>query len=342
MKKYTQEEARQIFKNYGYDMLEDYINSNTTIKVRLISDEKIYKTRLTYLKRNKRPENKYDRSPKNKLSNEYVSKYLEGFGYKLLSPYKDAKSYIDVLSPNNNIWTTTFNNFQRGNRCPMDNPTNMSKGELFVYSILLKNRVVENLKKEYLIHINNRFHRLDFVFSINNKKYAIEYDGIQHYKKVEYFNNSAQFEERVNRDNLKNKYCVENNIKMIRIPYTYKDIYSICDYINSEANLKLKPYTSINYNAQEISNYFLNHTEKECIEKFKIKSIAKIFVSYYGCSKRKYLQLLKTYNDEEVANFRLNNSLEETCKKYNLKRPRVDIIFKKVFGMTITEYHSSI
>jgi hypothetical protein len=45
----------------------------------------------------------------------------------------------------------------------------------------------------------------------------IEYDGIQHYKSNGW--GEEKFQQQKLKDSLKNKYCKENNIKLLRIPY---------------------------------------------------------------------------------------------------------------------------
>lgn len=50
---------------------------------------------------------------------------------------------------------------------------------------------------------------------------AIELDGEQHFKPINFggSNTNESFEERIIRDNIKNAYCDDNNITLIRIPY---------------------------------------------------------------------------------------------------------------------------
>lgn len=58
--------------------------------------------------------------------------------------------------------------------------------------------------------------------------YLIEYDGVQHFKyrkNTGGWNNEENFNRTVKRDSYKNHWCLENNIPLIRIPYTHlKDI----------------------------------------------------------------------------------------------------------------------
>jgi len=72
---------------------------------------------------------------------------------------------------------------------------------------------------------------------ISDRNVIIEYDGIWHFKKV---NEKHNFEVQKIKDNLVNEYCIENNIKLIRIKEEVylknkDDVFSkILSYINSE------------------------------------------------------------------------------------------------------------
>jgi hypothetical protein len=50
---------------------------------------------------------------------------------------------------------------------------------------------------------------------------AFEYNGEQHYKQIKRFHNKKDFFDQQKRDILKKKLCKQNNIKLIKIPYTY-------------------------------------------------------------------------------------------------------------------------
>lgn len=63
---------------------------------------------------------------------------------------------------------------------------------------------------------------LPFDFYVNNK-YIIEYDGVQHFESRAYFGGEEEFKITQEHDEIKNKYCKNNNIPLIRIPYTHLD-----------------------------------------------------------------------------------------------------------------------
>ena len=61
---------------------------------------------------------------------------------------------------------------------------------------------------------------LHFDFWLPKQRVAIEYGGEQHYKPIPFWGGKNGFEKRVTRDHLKDQYCKDNHITLIRIPYT--------------------------------------------------------------------------------------------------------------------------
>lgn len=79
-------------------------------------------------------------------------------------------------------------------------------------------------------YINN----LSFDFGIyddnNILLYLIEYDGEQHYKcSQQGWNTLENLEQTKIRDKIKNEWCKNNNIPLIRIPYTIYETLNIND-----------------------------------------------------------------------------------------------------------------
>lgn len=71
---------------------------------------------------------------------------------------------------------------------------------------------------------------LPFDFYIPSKNIIIEYDGEQHYKPVECFGGLEAYLKTKEHDNIKNNYCLNNSIKLIRIPYwDFNDINKILE-----------------------------------------------------------------------------------------------------------------
>lgn len=97
-----------------------------------------------------------------------------------------------------------------------------SKGEIKIENILKENNI--DFIKEYTDTLvftdTNKKARFDFY--IPSKKLIIEYDGVQHYKNgTGIFDNVEKFKKTKEHDKIKNQWCKDNNIKLIRIPYTH-------------------------------------------------------------------------------------------------------------------------
>lgn len=97
-----------------------------------------------------------------------------------------------------------------------------SIGEINIQTILQENSI--EYKKEFTVkEIGNL--RFDFALLENEKVVRlIEFDGIQHYSdRSGVWNRNDSLERRQERDNRKNKWAIDNNIPLVRIPYWERD-----------------------------------------------------------------------------------------------------------------------
>ena len=100
-----------------------------------------------------------------------------------------------------------------------------SHGEFQIETLLKQNNI--EYKKEYSVSIDGTQYRFDFAIIKNNKvQWFIEFDGEQHFKDNSHFlwNSTDSLEDIQKRDNIKNNYCKQNGLSLIRIPYTHKNI----------------------------------------------------------------------------------------------------------------------
>lgn len=66
--------------------------------------------------------------------------------------------------------------------------------------------------------------RFDFALLQNGEVfYLIEYDGMQHYKPIKYFGGNEGYDKTVMRDKIKNDYCANKNIPLLRLKYDLSD-----------------------------------------------------------------------------------------------------------------------
>ncbi len=92
-----------------------------------------------------------------------------------------------------------------------------SKGEQQISYFLEKfeiNYIPEKTFKKCLYNS-----RLRFDFYISDYNCLIEFDGIQHFQKINYHNFDNEYNSRKIKDIIKNKFCLENNIPLLRISY---------------------------------------------------------------------------------------------------------------------------
>lgn len=77
--------------------------------------------------------------------------------------------------------------------------------------------------------------RLRFDFYLPEHRMAIEYDGEQHFHPVEFWGGDKKYELQKENDKIKNLYCAENDILLLRLPYTESEediIKLLSEYIN--------------------------------------------------------------------------------------------------------------
>lgn len=93
-------------------------------------------------------------------------------------------------------------------------------------------KILENLNISYITQKSfsdlkskkNMVLRFDFEVLYKNKKILIEYQGEQHYKKINFFGGEEGFLQRKEHDDLKRQYCKRNNIPLIE--YSYNETIS--------------------------------------------------------------------------------------------------------------------
>jgi hypothetical protein len=141
--------------------------------------------------------------------------------YKITGTYKNVRTKISIK---HNIcgheWDVFPNAFKdAGSRCPKC--TVMSKGEQIIYDSLTERNI--NFTNEYTFDDCKNIYSLPFDFAIQNNNdevvFLIEFDGIQHYESIEWFGGEEILKYTQYNDSIKDDYCKENNLKLLRIPY---------------------------------------------------------------------------------------------------------------------------
>lgn len=102
-----------------------------------------------------------------------------------------------------------------------------------------------------------RKYPLRFDFFLPKYNCCLEYDGIQHFsyrpKNSSTWNTKENYQDTKKRNNIKNKYCQENHIFLVRIPYTEKEKLNIEYFQNILSNLSGHDYNHLKGNNNENS-----------------------------------------------------------------------------------------
>lgn len=102
----------------------------------------------------------------------------------------------------------------QGTGCPT---CNSSKGELYIHNFLNKHDIEYQIEKRFddCKNINT----LPFDVYIPSKNILIEFQGIQHFKPIDFFGGVDAFEKRKKNDDIKKMYCKNHNYILIEIRY---------------------------------------------------------------------------------------------------------------------------
>lgn len=202
--------------NFKWLNSNDYIDANSILETECLICGKISKANATSRIINKRKCSKCNGFYKRDISeiklefdilgnNEYeiLSEEYVNAGNKLLVKHKVC----------GNEYYVSRRNFRKGRRCPK---CKISKGEFKVSDFLERNKIEFEKEKKYDYLVGIGGGKLRFDFYLPKQNILIEYDGELHYKETSLGNNLKY---QKCHDELKNIYCKENNIKLIRIPY---------------------------------------------------------------------------------------------------------------------------
>ena len=138
---------------------------------------------------------------------------------EVIEKYIDSSTAIlHRCKKHNVLWYAYPTNILRGHGCSQCNESN---GEKQIRQ-WLDDRCIEYIPQKTFDDCRNR-RVLPFDFYIPTCNLCIEYDGEQHFRTVDYFGGNEGFEQRKRNDEIKNQYCKDHNIRLLRIPY-YKNV----------------------------------------------------------------------------------------------------------------------
>jgi hypothetical protein len=148
------------------------------------------------------------------------------------SEYKNNKTKICIICPKHGeFWQKPIIHLYEKSGCTK---CRRSKGEETIEQWLINHNIQFETQKKFK-DCKNKL-PLPFDFYLLNYNICIEYDGIQHFKSKKFYGGIDALFIRQKNDKIKDQYCIDNNIDLLRIPYTeFKNINNI---LNSYFNIK--------------------------------------------------------------------------------------------------------
>lgn len=171
----------------------------------------------------------YDTESFIKLSNErHGSKY----DYSKVD-YKTQDTKVIIICPDHGEFLQkAANHYHLMRGC---SKCRESKGEIKIRKWLQDRgiRFTKNKTFDGCVNLN----KLQYDFYLEDLNICIEFDGLQHYKPVKQFGGGEEFERIQRRDRIKNEFCENNGVKLIRIGY--KNLDSVEEILQQELCLMI-------------------------------------------------------------------------------------------------------
>lgn len=218
------EKAKQIHGNkYDYSLVE-YINSSTKITIICPKHGEFEQKPIKHLSGQGCLKCFYldKRDSQEQFINKANLVHNNFYDYSKIK-YINSKSKVCIICPKHGEFLQEPSNHIRGKGCPI---CNISKGELKIRSWLENNNIKFEEQKTFTdLYLTNKKNKLRFDFFLPDYNLCIEYDGQQHFVPHSFNLDQSEALKQLNldslkkRDSFKSKYCQDNNIKLLRIPY---------------------------------------------------------------------------------------------------------------------------
>lgn len=156
-------------------------------------------------------------------TNEFIKMAREVHGDKYdysKVEYVDSHTKVCILCPKHGEFWQTPSNHLKGQGCPN---CNNNKLESEIKLMLDEQGIKYNYRERKIPWLKG----LELDFYIPDKNIAIECQGIQHFKPIEYFGGEEKYKYTIENDSKKRKLCEENGVRLLYysdlgIEYPYK------------------------------------------------------------------------------------------------------------------------
>jgi len=144
---------------------------------------------------------------------QFKNTHGDKYDYSLMK-YLGNKRKIKIICKKHGIFEQKPREHKNGAECPK---CRESKGESKISQILEKNNI-KYLREKKFKNCKDK-QQLPFDFYLPNYNFCIEFDGKQHFESVKYWGGEEGLKYTQSHDKIKNQYCHDNNINLLRIKY---------------------------------------------------------------------------------------------------------------------------
>lgn len=273
---------------FDYIDLPEIVDSDTIIKIRCKEHGNIFEIRKVFHITAKYGGcddcvNQYKETnllEQSKIIDRFILVHDNRYSYDKVV-YNGSGKKVIITCPKHGDFGQTPSSHLRGSGCPKCKDTT---GEKLIQGLLKKMGVQYTTQKTFYGCNNDKTDRmLPFDIYVPEFHTCIEYDGYQHFIPVERWGGEETLKDTQYRDEIKNQYCKENDINLIRIPYTM-DKVQIVDILNKNFNKDL--VVTINKRTKWIDTNI-----REEVKKYKNRSEFRLGSPglYKYCTKNKIL-----------------------------------------------------
>ena len=163
----------------------------------------------------------------NKIEFVQRSEIIHNYKYDYsLVEYINAHTKVKIICPNHGIFEQSPNSHLQNVGCPK---CNRSKGEEQIEKYLLEKNI--QFINQYRFDNCKDKRKLPFDFYLPEHNACIEFDGKQHFKlENNFWGGEKTVKNTQKHDNIKNDYCMKNNIILFRINYK-DDLFDKLNFI---------------------------------------------------------------------------------------------------------------
>lgn len=185
-----------------------------------------------------------------------IAREVHGNFYEYISEYKDAKTKIKIKCPLHGIFEQRPDHHKNGHGCMT---CSISSKESKGIKLIKEN--LEELKIDYeqeRIFSGLEYKReLRIDIFIKQFNLCIEYDGQQHFKIINSWGGEQAFIENQLRDIIKDKFCIDNGLNLLRIPYNVIPTKELILFVINECKER-QMYISYEHYRNRVIDYLVD------------------------------------------------------------------------------------